>query len=131
VLEIKVDKVKAPVRGSLASWDDMTETVADMKTRALSKLTPMGMVAGTGWVYAATAEMNLWSRNGKLLWKKKRGFATLGFQTGMGSSYRQRPLAEVYGNPQAMQNWLDTTLGNLAPPVNAALPGQISPELKK
>lgn len=112
ILEVKVEKVKARVRSSVASWDDMAETVGSSKTRALSKLTITG---GRGWVYAATVDMNLWSREGKLLWKKRRGFAALGEQIGMGSKYRERPLTEVYQNPEAMQNWLSTTLGELVP----------------
>jgi hypothetical protein len=98
VLEINVEKVKAPVRNSVASWDDMTEAIAANRTRALAKLTVTG---GKGWVYAATVNMNLWDRQGKLLWKKRRGFAALGFQIGMGSKYRARPLTEVYADEAA------------------------------
>jgi hypothetical protein len=128
VLAIKVVKVKAHVRGSVASWDDMTEAVASNRTRALSKLTIEG---GRGWVYAATVDMNLWSRSGKLLWKKRRGFAALGFQMGMGSTYRARPLTEVYENREALETWLATTLGELAPRATYTAPGQVSPELRK
>jgi hypothetical protein len=128
VLAIKVVKVKANVRASVATWDGMTEAVANNKTRALSKLTIEG---GRGWVYAATVDMNLWSRSGKLLWKKRRGFAALGFQMGMGSKYRARPLTEVYEDPGAMEIWLATTLGGLAPRATLTAPGQVSPELRK
>jgi hypothetical protein len=121
-------KVKANVRASVATWDGMTEAVANNKTRALSKLTIEG---GRGWVYAATVDMNLWSRSGKLLWKKRRGFAALGFQMGMGSKYRARPLTEVYEDPGAMEIWLATTLGGLAPRATLTAPGQVSPELRK
>jgi hypothetical protein len=131
VLEIKVDKVKATVRQQTASWDDMTEVVADKKTRALAKLTGIGAFGGKGWVYAATVEMNLWSRNGKILWQKRRGFAALGFQTGVGYKYRERPLTEVYANTEAMNNWLAATLGGLARPVKVSMPEQVSPELMK
>jgi len=48
-----------------------------------------------GWVYAATAEMNLWSQTGTLLWKKRRGFAVLGVHSGLELKYRERPLKEV------------------------------------
>jgi hypothetical protein len=128
VLEIKVEKVKANVHGSVASWDDMVEVVGGKGTRALSKLTLTG---GKGWVYAATVDMNLWSRSGKLLWKKRRGFATLGFQVGMGSKYRERPLTEVYADGEAMEKWLVATLGGLVPPINVTVPQQVSPELKR
>ena len=114
VLEVSVIKVKAKVRASVASWDDMTEAVASRKSRVLSPLAGLG---GNGWVYAATAEMNLWSQTGKLLWKKRRGFAVLGMQSGMGSKYRARPLTEVYVDSGAMQRWLEGTLGQLAPPL--------------
>ncbi|MGA3168586.1 MAG: hypothetical protein ABSF14_20995 [Terriglobia bacterium] len=128
VLAIKVVKVKANVRGSVASWDGMTEAVASNKTRALSKLT---IERGSGWVYAATVDMNLWGRSGKLLWKKRRGFAALGFQRGLGSKYRARPLTEVYEDPEVMETWLATTLGELAPRATLTAPGQVSPELRK
>jgi hypothetical protein len=70
-----------------------------------------------GWVFAVTADMNLWSQSGKLLWKKRRGFAVLAVQSGMGGKYRERPLKEVYDDNAAMQRWLIDTLGQLAPPV--------------
>jgi hypothetical protein len=127
VLEVKVEKVKARVRGGVASWDDVTEVVASKGTRALSKLTVTG---GRGWVYAASVDMNLWSDDGKLLWKPRRGFAALGFQEGMGSRYRERPLTEVYADGEAMQKWLVATLGELAPPVGATVPQEVPPDIK-
>lgn len=123
VLEVKVEKVKARVRGSVASWDDVTEVVAGKRTRALSKLT---LIGGKGWVYAATVDMDLWNRSGKLLWKNRRGLAALGFQVGMGSNYRERPLTEFYADEEALEKWLVATLGELAPPV---MPPQASPKL--
>jgi hypothetical protein len=130
VLEVRIIKVKANVRASVASWDDMTEPVASRKSRAFS---PFGGLGGKGWVYAATADMNLWSQTGKLLWKKRRGFAVLGVQSGMGSKYRERPLTEVYTDSDKMQRWLADTLGQLAPPLKGTPPGapQMSPELQK
>jgi hypothetical protein len=130
VLEVRIIKVKANVRASIASWDDMTEAVASRKSRVLS---PFGGLGGKGWVYAATADMNLWSQTGKLLWKKRRGFAVLGVQSGMGSKYRERPLTEVYQDTDAMQRWLEGTFGQLAPRVKVTPAGapQISPELQK
>jgi hypothetical protein len=127
VLEVKVEKVKAQVRGGVASWDNATEVVASKGTRALSKLTVTG---GRGWVYAATVDMKLWSHDGKLLWKQRRGFAALGFQEGMGSRYRERPLTEIYADEETMQQWLVATLGELAPPVGATVPHEISPDSK-
>ena len=128
VLEVRIIKVKANVRAAIASWDGMTEPVASRKSRAFS---PFGGLGGKSWVYAATADMNLWSQTGKLLWKKRRGFAVLGVQSGMGSKFRERPLTEVYEDSGAMQRWLEGTLGDLAPPVKGTGAPQISPELQK
>ena len=130
VLEVRMIKVKAKVNGSIASWDDMTEPVASRKTRDFS---PFAWMESKGWVYAATADMNLWTRTGKLLWKKRRGFAVLGVQSGMGSSYRERPLTEVYQDGEAMRRWLEATLGQLAPPIKttAGGPHQLAPEPHK
>jgi hypothetical protein len=131
VLEVRVIKVKASVHASVASWDDMTEPVASRKSRVFSST--LGGLGGKGWVYAATADMNLWSQTGKLLWKKRRGFAVLAVQSGMGSKYHERPLTEVYGDRGAMERWLEGTFGQWAPPVRQAPMGspQISPELQK
>ena len=130
VLEVRVIKVKANVHGSVASWDDMTEPVVSRTSRVLS---PLGGLEGKGWVYAATAEMYLWSPAGRLLWKKRRGFAALGVKSGMGSKYRERPLTEVYQDSDAMQRWLQAALSQLAPPVNVTpvAEPQLSPELQK
>jgi hypothetical protein len=86
-----------------------------------------------GWVYAATADMSLWSQSGKLLWKKRRGFAVLAVQSGMGGKYRERPLKEVYDDNAAMQHWLLGTLSQLAPPVHGVAPAspEVSPSLPK
>lgn len=113
VLEVRVIKVKANVRSSVASWDDMTESVASRKIRAFS---PLGGLERNEWVYAATAELYLWSQAGKLLWNKRRGFAVLGVKSGVGTKFRERPLTEVYPNGDAMQRWLEGTLGELASP---------------
>ena len=102
----------------------MTEPVASRKTRTLS---PFSVLGGNGWVHAATADMNLWSHDGKLLWKKRRGFAVLALQTGIGASYRERPLTDVYQDRDAMQRWLSETLGQLAPPIKG-IPAE-SPQL--
>jgi hypothetical protein len=110
VLEVRILKVKAKVRGSVANWDDMTESVVPRQGRGFA---PLGFIGSKGWVYAATADMTLWSQSGKLLWQKRRGFAVLGVQAGMGSQYRERPLTEVYQNGDAMRHWLDATLGPL------------------
>jgi hypothetical protein len=113
VLEINVEKVKAQVKKGVAKWDDMTELISASKTRALGAVTGLG---GNGWVYAATVNLNLWSRNGKLLWNRRRGFAALGYQVGVGFQYRARPLTEVYADQAAVQQWLAITLGRFAPP---------------
>jgi len=115
VLEVKIVQVKAKVRSSIAYWDDMTEPVASRKTRDLS---PFAWMESRGWVYAATADMALWSQTGKLLWNKRRGFAILGVRSGMSPQYHERPLTEVYSDSTAMGRWLDSTLGQLARPQN-------------
>jgi len=129
VMEINIVKVKATVHSGIASWDDMTEPVASRKARSLAPWEGFGK----GWVYAVTADMNLWSQSGKLLWKKRRGFAVLGVQSGLGGKYRERPLKEVYDDNAAMQRWLVGTLSQLAPPVRGttAEPPEVSPELRK
>jgi hypothetical protein len=113
VLEVTLLRVKADVRGSVASWDDMTEPVASGKARTLS---PFAGLQSRGWVDAATADMSLWDKTGKLLWRKRRGFAVLAVQAGVTSRYRPRPLTEVYAKDDAMQRWLADTLGQLATP---------------
>jgi hypothetical protein len=114
VLEIDIVKVKAEVRSGYASWDDMKENVMSRTVRALTPLPGLGK----GWVYAVSADMKLWDPNGKLLWRKRRGFAALGVQSGLSGKYRERPLKEVYANSSAMQNWMVDTLSQLAPPVH-------------
>jgi hypothetical protein len=128
VMDVRVIKVKATIRGSVAAWDDMTEPVASRKAHALMPFAG----GGNGWVYAATVDMNLWNRTGKLLWKKRRGFAVLGVQSALGGKFRERPLTEVYQDSGAVEKWLEETLGELAPPVNVKpAPPQISPDLQK
>ena len=129
VLEVRIVKVKASVRSGIASWDEMTEPVMSRKARTLTSWERLG----NGWVYAATADMNLWSQTGTLLWKKRRGFAALGVQSGIELKYRERPLSEVYDDSGAMQRWLEETLGQIAPPIRrpAVETPQISPELRQ
>ena len=129
VMEIDIVKVKATVHSGIATWDDMTEPVA---SRAARSLTPWEGF-GKGWVYAVTADMNLWSQSGKLLWKKRRGFAVLGVQSGLGGKYHERSLKEVYDNSDAIQRWLIDTLSQLAPPVHGVTPApqEVSPPSPK
>ena len=124
VLEIKVLKVKANVHDSKATWDDMTQPVASFKLRALS---PLEVVTGRGWVYAVTADLSLWNPSGKLLWRKRRGFATLAVQSGIGATYRQRPLTEVYAEKDTMATWLGQTLAQLAPAIRRITLGTLAP----
>lgn len=123
VLEVRLVKVKAKVRGSVASWDGMTESVASWKSRAL---VPWEGVAGNGWVYAATADMRLWGKSGNLLWKARRGFAVLAVQSTM-ARYHERPLTEVYSRADFMQRWLEDTLGELARGGPAGAPASMPP----
>jgi hypothetical protein len=129
VLEVRIVKVKANVRSGIASWDDMTEPVTSRKARTLTAWEGLGK----GWVYAATADINLWSQTGTLLWKKRRGFAVLGVQSGLELKYRERPLKEVYDDSGVMQRWLEETLGQIAPPVRRPTveTPQSSPELQQ
>ena len=124
VLEVKVVKVKADVRGYVASWDRMTESVANTKSRSFA---PFG---GKGWAYAATADMYLWSAAGKLLWKERRGFALLGVKSGVSSNFRERPLTDVYPNSGLMERWLDGTFSQLALGRPAG-PLPVSPEIQE
>ena len=68
--KMKVVKVKATVRAGVAASDDHDGAVASRKSRAFS---PLGGLGGKGWVYAATADMSLWSHTGKLLRKEGAG----------------------------------------------------------
>jgi hypothetical protein len=128
VMDVQVTKVKATVHANVASWDDMRESVATRSSRILSPLSNLG---GKGWVSAATVELNLWSRAGKLLWQKRQGFAVLGVQSGVGGRYHQRPLTEVYKNSAAMQHWLETTLRELAPVHVPPARPPLSPDLQQ
>jgi hypothetical protein len=129
VMEIDIVKVKATVHSGIATWDDMTEPVASRTARSLTPWEGFGK----GWVYAVTADMNLWSQSGTLLWKKRRGFAVLGVQSGLGGKYHERPLKEVYDNSDAMRRWLIDTLSQLAPPVHGVTPAplEVSPPSPK
>jgi hypothetical protein len=130
VLVVSILKVKASIHATTASWDDMTEQVASKKMRAL---TPWEGHGNKGWVYAATADMNLYNKTGRLLWKSRRGFAVLALQVGMGGGFHERPLTAVYNDNARMQRWLESTLGQLAPPVREITgeSPQISPELQR
>jgi hypothetical protein len=111
VLEVKVLKVKARVRNFIAVWDGVTEPVTSREVRVPSLFRA---IEGNGWVYAATADMSLWSPAGMLLWKRRRGFAVLGVQTAPGAQFHERPLTEVYQNAQFMHSWLAGTFGEFA-----------------
>lgn len=126
VLEVRILKVKADVRGYVAYWDGVNESVASQKSRGLA---PFG---GKGWVYAATADMYLWSATGKLLWRARRGFAVLGLKSGVSSKFRERPLTEVYEKTDFMQRWLEEVFSQLAPPRGKAVgPLPVPPEIQK
>ncbi|HTS68204.1 MAG TPA: hypothetical protein VMO17_04410 [Terriglobia bacterium] len=113
VLEVRIVRVKADVHGTTAQWDDMTEPVVSKISRVFF---PWEGLGGKNWVAAASAEMNLWYMDGRVLWKKRRGFAALALQSGAGGRYHERPLMEVYANTAAMYQWLAATFGDLVPP---------------
>jgi hypothetical protein len=114
VLEMEIDKVKASVRGGIASWDDVSEPVESRFDRGLTPFPSLSK----GWVYAASVDFKLWSSSGKLLWKRRRGFAVMATESGLSGKYHERPLKQVYANAPFMQQWLVETLGQLAPPTN-------------
>ena len=113
VLEINVERVQAHFIGSMAEWDGAGQVVSTKLVRALSILARM---PDEGDVPAATVDLKLYGPPSKLLWANRRGFAVLVTQTNVGASFRDRPLSEAYRDETSVRNWLDTTLGNLAPP---------------
>jgi hypothetical protein len=49
------------------------------------------------------------------MWSNRRGFAVLSLQTGIGNKFRDRPLTEVYQEPQSVQQWILDVFHSLAP----------------
>jgi hypothetical protein len=113
VLEINVERVQAVFTRHVAEWDGAAQAVASGGTRALWSV---GVIPVTGEVPAATVVMKLWDAQGKLLWSNRRGFAVLAVLNRAGTSFRDRPLAEVYEDEPSIQAWLVDVLGALAPP---------------
>ncbi len=113
VLVINVERVQAHFIGSMAEWDGAGQVISTKLVRALSVLARM---PDEGDVPAATVDMRLYGPGSKLLWANRRGFAVLVTQTNVGASFKDRPLSQAYRDETSMRNWLDTTLGNLAPP---------------
>ena len=112
VLEVNVERVQAKFTSQLASWDGVTEPVANKTTVLAGNLAPFSI---NGDVPAATVEMKLLNPQGKLLWSNRRGFAVLYLRTGVGNNFRERPLSEVYQNEAGVNEWLTAALGTLAP----------------
>lgn len=109
-LDITVEQVEAPFRNKKAEWDEVSELVATKGALAMTVLSSIG-TAGT--VPAATVAMNLYGQQGGILWNRRRGFAVLALETGIGSRFRERPLAEVLQNQASVQAWLSQTFARL------------------
>ncbi len=114
VLVINVERVQAHFISSMAEWDGAGQVISTKLVRALSVLARM---PDEGDVPAATVDMKLYGPGSKLLWANRRGFAVLVTQTMVGASFKDRPLSEAYRDEASVRNWLDMTLGNLAPQI--------------
>jgi hypothetical protein len=128
VLVVRIFKVKAEMKNSIATWDGMKEHVASHKSFIGS---PWG--GGKGWVWAATADLRLWSVSGSMIWQNRRGFAVLAMQAGMNSKFQERPLSAVYDDQGRMNKWLQETFAQLTSPGTGpgGEPSQLSPELQE
>ncbi len=129
VLVVRIVKVRANVKGSIASWDGMTEPVVQHKSFLDSPPWGGGKVSAWG----ATADLRLWSQSGSMLWQNRRGFAVLAMQAGTKSKVRERPLSAVYDDQGRMNKWLQETFAQLTSPGTgpAGEPSQLSPELQE
>jgi hypothetical protein len=131
VLQVDVEQVQAEFSRQVASWDGVAQLIATMKVRLLAAIAPFPEV---GEVPAATVVMKLWDPQGKLLWTNRRGFAVLVVQSGVGNTFKDRPLTEVYKDQESVQTWLGETLGTLAPsktPITAPQAAPAKKEAKK
>ena len=129
VLVVRVVKVRVGTKGSVASWDGITEPVKSHK----SFLDSPPWEKSINWVFAATTVMNLWSQTGNLLWQNRRGFAVVAVPSGKGSKLQERPLTNVYNDQGFMQHWLEGALGPLTSPNMGAAgePVKLSPEVQE
>ncbi|HUI43942.1 MAG TPA: hypothetical protein VL523_18420 [Terriglobia bacterium] len=116
VLEVDVLPVQAPVTRMIASWDGVEEPVSGAGMRTLAKLS---MFSHKGEVQAATVELKLWSAQGRLLWRNRRGLALLQVLAGRGNRLRERPLSEYLENAQAVQAWMKAAFKALPTATNS------------
>ena len=109
-LDITVEEVEAPCDQKKAEWDEVVEVIA---TKAARAMTILSKVHEEGTVPAATVVMKLYDKQGRIVWTRRRGFAVLAVQTGIGGKFRDRPLTEVYQNLVGVQAWLSQTFARL------------------
>ena len=117
VLDITVEQVEAPFKSKKAEWDEVSEMVA---TKGALAMTVLSSIGNAGTVPAATVAMNLYDQQGRILWNRRRGFAVLALETGIGSRFRERPLTEVLQNQASVQAWLGRTFARLRETVSQA-----------
>jgi hypothetical protein len=110
VVDIRVEEVRAPFAHGVAEWDDMAESIA---TRSSVILSPLMALTDRGQVPAATVVMNLYDKQGRILWNRQRGFAVLEVRAGGTGRFRDRPLKEVYQDEDNVHEWLAQTFTNL------------------
>jgi hypothetical protein len=111
VLQADVELVQVNFHAHIAVWDGVREPVAGKGTRTLGFFAP---VIHDGHVPAATVVLKLWDPNGKLLWRRRRGFAVLAWMTGVGK-FRDRPISEVLQNTAGVQEWLEALFAAFLP----------------
>jgi hypothetical protein len=112
VLQADVELVQVNFHSDVAVWDGVREPVAGKGTRTLGIFAP---VLHDGHMPAATVVLKLWDPNGKLLWRRRRGFAVLAWMTGVGGKFRDRPVSEVLENSAGVQEWLEELFAAFLP----------------
>jgi hypothetical protein len=109
-LDITVEEVEAPYENGEAEWDEVVEAIA---TKASHAMFLLPRLPERGTVPAATVVMNLYDKQGRILWNRRRGFAVLRVHVGIGGKFRDRPLTEVYQNVEGVRAWLSQTFARL------------------
>jgi len=109
-LDITVEQVEAPYQNGEAEWDEVVEAIATKGSRAMSLLPRL---PEHGKVPATTIVMNLFDKQGRIMWNRQRGFAVLWVRVGVAGKFRPRPLTEVYQNVEGVRAWLSETFASL------------------
>lgn len=112
VLEANVEQVQAEFDQQVAFWDGVEQPVASKGSRTFVAMLSFPM---TGEVPAATVVLKLRDAQGKLLWSKRRGFAVLALEIGVGKNFRDRPLAEALEDQASVGSWLAMVFGSFLP----------------